>query len=366
MSPPPNPRLKKRQWLATCGTISPVSKRRPVLCRNNNIPMVPWHVFEDVSNRCDDLEIEYAILQRHLHSKDLRIAELETSLGELNATHHTQLQVTCDRMERLQAQVDVLTRDKCRLTSDLEKAAAVEPQLTRTQHYMEAMHDAMMDMEFELMRLREESARLLTASSAKSQSNAIQRELRSLKKQRCVSQSKWLCDGDDEDGHITDMNHDGAFQRDAHDDAADNHTEATVGDEWQSTQSSSSGVGGGDGVADLREMDFLDVADQVVLYATEMTAAQLDLCTAMEAQLQADMWQYEKLLVEEAMTAQRLPTHVPVPHAGAAAPPPLPDVDALLCEIHTLLYSSLAPSTSRHAAVARGVAGSPVSTIARI
>ncbi|RHZ27285.1 hypothetical protein DYB26_005286, partial [Aphanomyces astaci] len=237
-------------------------------------------LYDDLSKRCDDLEIEYAILQRHLESKDLRILELETALAESDANLQTQANASADRIEQLLSLVNALSRDKSRLSSDLAKAAEMEPQLTQTQHYIDVMHDAMMDMEFEMMRLREESARLLTASTAKSQSNAIRRELRGLKKQRCVSQSKWLSDKDDgvedndgdDDGDDMDQHEDGQLE-----------DGASSGGDWTSRSSGAA--------FPILEIDFLDLAQQVVVYAADKTAAQVELCVAMETQLQEDTWQ---------------------------------------------------------------------------
>ncbi|KAH9097374.1 hypothetical protein LEN26_017100 [Aphanomyces euteiches] len=298
-------RQKKRQWISSTCVPSPLPKRRTSSLGNNahhRSQSVPSAHYEELVKRYEDLEIDYALLVRQLETKDLRIEELEATILDMEKKMQEQAQKSRERIEEMQAQVKALMTANDRLVQELTRAEAFEPQLNEAQVHMEKMYDVMMDMEYEMVRLRED---MISGASntSKSQYHAIQRELSHLKKRRCVSQSKWLFENGEEvaDDEEYDANtkkrrcvsqSTWVFEDDETGDEMEDPTDYYIFDEDTSSASMTTPF-------PVAEIDFLDLAQQVVAYAAQKTSAHLALWTEMETQLQNDSCHFQDSLAAE-------------------------------------------------------------------
>ncbi|KAF0694854.1 Aste57867_14294 [Aphanomyces stellatus] len=305
---------------------SPVPKRRSssswiLRLDNNSDPLpsssptrdVPWTVYDALARRYDELEGDHHVLLRRLEAKERRVVELEAAAADMNTRLEAQTEkwhASCHHIEELQDVVAQLTQDKGRA---LQAAAELQPRLTEAQRHMAKMHDVMMDMEYEMIRLRGRESGA-TTQTARSQSHAIQRELRGLKKRRCVSQSKWLADGDDDDDDCDD------------DDDTFDDQEFEDDDRWWDVPDEVDHQEEGDGDDDSRpqaprrhhhahpssfpvdEIDFLDLADQVVRYTREKTAATVAMWAEAEAALAVESKRFQDAVAAETAAMQDMDT----------------------------------------------------------
>ncbi|OQR92512.1 hypothetical protein ACHHYP_03595 [Achlya hypogyna] len=220
VAPPNDGHCVTRPVSPTTGSMSlPAKPRR---CSTSDLPD---EVQDNNPEDCPELTVPpsdaYNRLLKQLEAKDAEIAALTDDVARLTTeTQMLQAKWQCEAKLRMQIVLDhsklqmrmqtaaakalevdalraELAAQEMRFTEKLEHEKRVSRiELKAAHNKINSLHQAILEMEYESVRKEQTK---LDPPTQSVQSRHIQQELMGLQRQRCVSQSKWLFEGDNDD-----------------------------------------------------------------------------------------------------------------------------------------------------------------------